>query len=248
MAGVHPSNKARDNRLLIDEKSANEHSPLSVRGERKVKERGCRWRCGEGCGSDVAKAEAQGELVAFVGGKIEGGLFEGVGVGFEQDEVGGGDECDGCEQMLEAGFDPGLLVDDDDDEEGEEDEVADDHQWEIVEGAGAEVGEGNGADGEEAEVDEQEGAADSYEKLGCGDEWRSQGGGREGVEDRAVARVMSRAQRVIQRRAPAMWPGWGRPMSARKSQGPRRSMGAEMVLVRPMTVQNAMMGTAVRMP
>ena len=64
----------------------------------------------------------------------------------------------------------------------------------------------------------------------------------------AVARVMRRVQKVIQRRAPAMWPGWGRPIKARKSQEARRSMGAAMVLVRAMTVQKAMMGTAVRIP
>ena len=70
--------------------------------------------------------------------------------------MGGGDEGDGCEEMKEAAFDPGFLMDGDDYEGGEKDEVADDHQGEIIEGAGAEVGEGDGADGKESDVDEQE--------------------------------------------------------------------------------------------
>ena len=100
--------------------------------------------------SVVAKAKALEELFALVWRSFERVLMQRMSVRLQEQEMRDHNKSTRLEQVGHTGFNPSLLVDDDEDKEWEEDEVAHHHKREIRNGAGTQVGEGNGADGVQA--------------------------------------------------------------------------------------------------
>jgi len=68
-------------------------------------------------------------------------------VDFEQQEVCRNNKEECFKEVEGVGFDPRLVVDEDRYEERKEHDVADDYEWQIGDGAFAEVGKGDAAHG-----------------------------------------------------------------------------------------------------
>ena len=79
-------------------------------------------------------------------------------------------EEDGFQKVEGTGFNPRFVMNEDRDEERKKDNIADNHEWKIGDGAFANVGEGDASHREQKDVGEQNRDANRDEKLvkSCG--------------------------------------------------------------------------------
>ena len=120
-------------------------------------------------GSGVSESQGLRELVGLFGQRVDGVLAQRSGLSFAEEKMSCCKDQHRFEEVWDACLNPGLVVQNDRNKERKGDEVANDCDRQIGDGALVKASEWNGADGEEKNIGKQEGDADGYEQLSCDD-------------------------------------------------------------------------------